>query len=155
MARLLAVRTLALARPSAVRSALRFCPSRALSDKVDFVEIDLSEESPSSSSGSDEGGAGDSATVQAQMGMRRLEDAIQGVLVRRAAPEWLPFVPGASYWVPPLPRPLGVGNLLAGTLYTARGTAAMTEEEALSLTTVRGWPSAAYFVEGEVDFRVA
>lgn len=149
MARLLAARTLTLARPSAAPSALRFCRSRALSDKVDFVEIDLSEESPSPSSGG--GDAGDSATVQAQMGSRRLEDAIHGVLVRRAAPEWLPFVPGASYWVPPLPRPLGVANLLGAALYTAKGDAAMTEEEALSFTTVRGWPSSAYFVGGEVD----
>ncbi|XP_066343774.1 uncharacterized protein [Miscanthus floridulus] len=146
MARLLAARALTLSRPSTAPSALRFCPSRALSDKVDFVEIDLSEESPTSSSGG--GGAGDSATAQAQMGSRRLEDAIHGVLVRRAAPEWLPFVPGASYWVPPLPRPLGVANLLGAALYTARGDAAMTEEEALSFTTVRGWPSSAYFVGG-------
>ncbi|EES12815.1 hypothetical protein BDA96_06G226600 [Sorghum bicolor] len=149
MARLLAARALTLARPSAAPSALRFClcRSRALSDKVDFVEIDLSEESPSSSSGG--GDAGDSATGQAKMGSRRLEDAIHGVLVRRAAPEWLPFVPGASYWVPPLPRPLGVANLLGAALYTSRGEAAMTEEEALSFTTVRGWPSAAYFVGGK------
>jgi hypothetical protein len=149
MARLFAARALTLARPSAAPSALRFCPSRALSDKVDFIEIDLSEESPSSSSGG--GGAGDPATVQAQMGSRRLEDAIHGVLVRRAAPEWLPFVPGASYWVPPLPRPLGVAELLSSAMHITRGAEAMTEEEALSFTTVRGWPSAAYFVAGKVD----
>ena len=87
----------------------------------------------------------------AQRGVRRLEDAIHGVLVRRAAPDWLPFVPGASYWVPPMPRPLGVADLLGGAVYTARGAPAMTAEEAMSFTTVRGWPSAAYFVEGEMD----
>ncbi|XP_008668913.1 uncharacterized protein [Zea mays] len=150
MARLLAARALALARPSGTPSALRFCPSRALSDEVEFVEIDLSEESPASSSGGE--GEGDSATVQAQMGSRRLEDAIYGVLVRRAAPEWLPFVPGASYWVPPLPRPLGVASLLGAAVYTARGATAMTEEEAFSFTTVRGCPSAAYFVGGLSGF---
>nr|ACF81760.1 unknown [Zea mays] len=80
------------------------------------------------------------------MGSRRLEDAIHGVLVRRAAPEWLPFVPGASYWVPPLPRALGVAELLSSAMHITRGAEAMTEEEALSFTTVRGWPSAAYFV---------
>ncbi|TVU15832.1 hypothetical protein EJB05_39372, partial [Eragrostis curvula] len=80
--------------------------------------------------------------------MRRLEDAIHGVLVRRAAPDWLPFVPGGSYWVPPLPRPLGVGDLLGPAVYTSRGASVLTEEEARSFTTVRGWPSAAYFVEG-------
>jgi len=148
MARLLAARTLTVARAAAgPSSALRFRPSRALSAKVEFVEIDLSEESPSSSSGG--GGAGDSAKVQAQRGLRRLEDAIHGVLVRRAAPDWLPFVPGASYWVPPMPRPLGVADLLGAAVYTARGAPAMTAEEAMSFTTVRGWPSAAYFVEGK------
>ncbi|XP_025825901.1 uncharacterized protein LOC112901245 isoform X2 [Panicum hallii] len=147
MARLLAARTLTVARFAAgPSSALRFRPSRALSAKVEFVEIDLSEESPSSSSGG--GGSGESAKVQAQRGMRRLEDAIHGVLVRRAAPEWLPFVPGASYWVPPMPRPLGVADLLGAAVYTASGAPAMTAEEAMSFRTVRGWPSAAYFVEG-------
>ena len=141
MARLLAARTLTVARAAAgPSSALRFRPSRALSAKVEFVEIDLSEESPSSPSGG--GGAGDSAKVQAQRGVRRLEDAIHGVLVRRAAPDWLPFVPGASYWV---------ADLLGAAVYTARGAPAMTAEEAMSFTTVRGWPSAAYFVEGEMD----
>ncbi|CAL5030173.1 unnamed protein product [Urochloa decumbens] len=149
MARLLAARTLILPRAAAgSSSAPRFRPSRALSDKVEFVEIDLSEEPPSSSS-SGGGGAGDSAKLQAQMGMRRLEDAIHGVLVRRAAPDWLPFVPGASYWVPPMPRPLGVADLLGPAVYTARGAPVMTAEEAMSFTTVRGWPSAAYFVDGK------
>ncbi|XP_062226653.1 uncharacterized protein LOC133924928 [Phragmites australis] len=144
MARLLA-RTLTLARPAAPPSAFRFRTSRALSAKVEFVEIDLSEESPSSAS-SAEGGVGDSAPP---MGMRRLEDAILGVLVRRAAPDWLPFVPGGSYWLPPMPRPLGVTNLLGAAVYTARGAAVMTEEEVMCFTTPRGWPSAAYFVEGK------
>uniref|UniRef100_A0A0A9EY62 Uncharacterized protein n=1 Tax=Arundo donax TaxID=35708 RepID=A0A0A9EY62_ARUDO len=139
MARLLA-RTLTLARPGASPSAVRLRTSRALSAKVEFVEIDLSEESPSSS------GAGDSA---AKMGMRRLEDAIHRVLVRRGAPDWLPFVPGGSYWVPPMPRPLGVADLLGAAVYTGRGAAVMTEEEAMCFTTPRGWPSAAYFVEGK------
>ncbi|KAJ1272658.1 hypothetical protein BS78_06G220300 [Paspalum vaginatum] len=142
MARFLAARTVALARP-----ALRLRASRALSGKVDFIEIDLSEESPSPSSAG--GGEGDPTRVEVRAGMRRLEDAIHGVLVRRAAPDWLPFVPGASYWVPPMPRPLGVADLLSGTVYAARAAAPMTEEEALSFTTVKGWPSAEYFVEGK------
>ncbi|WVZ87035.1 hypothetical protein U9M48_033736 [Paspalum notatum var. saurae] len=153
MARILAARTLTLARPSAARPALRLRASRALSGKVDFIEIDLSEESPSSSSGG--GGEGDPTTVQVRAGMRRLEDAIRGVLVRRAAPDWLPFVPGASYWVPPMPRSLGVADLLSGSVYAARGAAPMTEEEALSFTTVQGWPSAEYFVEGERWIKLA
>ncbi|XP_010913740.1 uncharacterized protein [Elaeis guineensis] len=76
------------------------------------------------------------------LGMRRLEDAIHGIIVRRSAPDWLPFMPGASYWVPPRKRPYGVVELI-GKLKNP-----MTEEEILSLTSVRGWPSSAYFVEG-------
>jgi hypothetical protein len=144
MARL-PVRTLTLARPEAVA---RLGPSRALSSKVEFVEIDLSEESAASSGGA--GGSVDDAA--APMRMQRLEDAIHGVLVRRAAPDWLPFVPGGSYWVPPIPRQLGVADLLGGAVYTSKGGGSvLTKEEAMCLTTPRGWPSAAYFVEGEVD----
>ncbi|XBI94370.1 hypothetical protein VPH35_031018 [Triticum aestivum] len=153
MARLLA-RTLTLGRPAAPGSSLQ--PHRALSDKVELIEIDLSEESASSTS------SGDSA--EEPMGMGRLNDAIRGVLVRRAAPEWLPFVPGGSYWVPPMRRPLGVSDLVGTVVYSARGAvdtaemaratmvkAAMTKEEAMCFTTQRGWPSEAYFVQGEVD----
>uniref|UniRef100_A0ACD5UFE5 Uncharacterized protein n=1 Tax=Avena sativa TaxID=4498 RepID=A0ACD5UFE5_AVESA len=155
MARLLS-RTLTLARPPAPRSSVRSL--RALSDKVELIEIDLSEDSASSSTS---GAAGDSP--EEPMGMRRLNDAIHGVMVRRAAPEWLPFVPGGSYWVPPMRRPLGVSDLLGTVVYNASGTvdtaamaraavgqAAMTKEEAMCFTTPRGWPSEAYFVEGKL-----
>ncbi|KAL5215174.1 hypothetical protein ABZP36_004326 [Zizania latifolia] len=144
MARFLA-RTLALSRPSALRSSHR--PLRGLSSKVEFIEIDLSEDAPSPSSGV-EGGSKEEATS----GMRRLEDAIRGVIVRRAAPDWLPFVPGASYWVPQMRRPLGITDLMGTVAYTAMGAGSaevMTEEEMMCLTTMRGWPSAAYFVEGK------
>ncbi|KQJ84449.1 uncharacterized protein LOC100826622 [Brachypodium distachyon] len=143
MARLIA-RTLTLARPAAPRSSLR--PVRAFSAKVEFIEIDLSEESPSSSSGV----AGDS--TEEPMGMGRLNAAIHGVIVRRAAPDWLPFAPGGSYWVPQMRRPLGVSDLVGQVVYTAKGAvgaAAFTEEEAMCFTTLQGWPSAAYFVEGK------
>ncbi|KAJ0985160.1 hypothetical protein J5N97_003516 [Dioscorea zingiberensis] len=76
------------------------------------------------------------------LGMRRLEDAIHGIIVRRSAPDWLPFRPGSSYWVPPKKRSLGLVQLV-GKLANP-----MTEEESLSFTSVRGWPSFAYFVEG-------
>lgn len=75
-------------------------------------------------------------------GIRRLEDAIHGIIIRRSAPDWLPFVPGASYWVPPRRRSLGLAELVG------KIGSSLSEEETLSLTTVRGWPSAAYFVEG-------
>ncbi|CAN6573777.1 unnamed protein product [Malus baccata var. baccata] len=73
----------------------------------------------------------------------KLEDAIHRIIVRRSAPDWLPFLPGASYWVPPpRSRSHGLAQLvdkLANPL---------SEEETMSMTTVRGWPSSAYFIEG-------
>lgn len=76
--------------------------------------------------------------------LRNLEDAIQRILVRRSAPDWLPFVPGASYWVPlpsnsHLPPIASVLRNLANPL---------SHEQSLSTTTVRGWPSSHYFIQG-------
>ncbi|CAN6571023.1 hypothetical protein ACFX13_025328 [Malus domestica] len=75
--------------------------------------------------------------------LRKLEDAIHRIIVRRSAPDWLPFLPGASYWVPPpRSRSHGLAQLvdkLANPL---------SEEETMSMSTVRGWPSSAYFIEG-------
>ncbi|XP_072963841.1 uncharacterized protein [Typha angustifolia] len=99
-------------------------------EKVELIEVEVEAESPE---------------VEV-LGMRRLEDAIHGIIVRRSAPDWLPFVPGASYWVPPPlrrgGRPLGVVELV-GQIANS-----MTEEESLSFSSTRGWPSVAYFVEG-------
>jgi len=32
------------------------------------------------------------------LGLRKLEDALHSIIVRQSAPDWLPFVPGSSYW---------------------------------------------------------
>ncbi|OEL23440.1 hypothetical protein BAE44_0015541 [Dichanthelium oligosanthes] len=162
MARLLA-QTLTLARPAPCSSttAAASASFRGFATKVEFIEIDLTEEDPA---GSSPGSPASSRSIEA-VGIRRLEDAIHGVLVRRATPDWLPFVPGGSFWVPPLRRPQGVAELVSriaaagGTegIVGAEGAAVevveldapMTEEEALSFSTARGWPSASYFVEGK------
>ncbi|KAJ4963517.1 hypothetical protein NE237_023456 [Protea cynaroides] len=101
------------------------------SEKAQLVEVDL-----------------DSDNEVEVLGLRRLEEAIHGIIVRRSAPDWLPFVPGSSYWVPPRRRPSGFLDLV-GKLANP-----LTEEELLSLTTVRGWPSSAYFVEGASPYPV-
>ncbi|XP_043714293.1 uncharacterized protein LOC122662655 [Telopea speciosissima] len=101
------------------------------SEKAQLIEVDL-----------------DSDNEVEVLGMRRLEDAIHGIIVRRSAPDWLPFIPGSSYWVPPRRRPSGLLELV-GKLANP-----LTEEESLALTTVRGWPSSQYFVEGESPYPV-
>ena len=154
MARLLAQ---TLVRPTPTTAT--FLPLRGIATKVEFIEIDLADEDASAPGAA----AGDDGSPSVEVvGIRRLEEAIHGVMVRRSTPEWLPFVPGGSFWVPPMRRPHGVAELVgriaasgvsdAGEVaYQAEAYVPMTEEEELSLSTARGWPSAAYFVEGERD----
>ncbi|KAK9699438.1 hypothetical protein RND81_08G173400 [Saponaria officinalis] len=33
--------------------------------------------------------------------LRRLEEAVHRLIVKKAQPDWIPLVPGGSYWVPP------------------------------------------------------
>ncbi|XP_042470431.1 uncharacterized protein LOC122052788 isoform X1 [Zingiber officinale] len=88
---------------------------------------------------------GSSSEVEV-LGMRRLEDAIRAIIVRRSAPDWLPFVPGSSYWVPPRRRHHGRHRGVVEFISSL--TNPMTDEEMMSFTTARGWPSSAYFVGG-------
>ncbi|XP_047336951.1 uncharacterized protein LOC124940472 [Impatiens glandulifera] len=94
------------------------------SEKAQLVEVDLESD-------------GD---VEA-MDMRRLDDVIHGIIVKRAAPDWLPFMPGYSYWVPPIHRPSGIVEIIR------RLTNPLTDDESMSLSSSRGWPSSTYFIE--------
>lgn len=78
--------------------------------------------------------------------VRKLEDAIHRIIVRRSAPDWLPFLPGTSYWVPP-PRTRNYGL----SMFVEKLANPLTEEESMSMTTVRGWPSSSYFIQGLID----
>ncbi|KAI3772133.1 hypothetical protein L6452_03308 [Arctium lappa] len=79
------------------------------------------------------------------VGLKKLEDVIHNIIVRQSTPDWLPFIPGSSYWVPPRrhrPESHGIVEVLA------KFTNPLTEDESMSLNSSRGWPSSAYFLEG-------
>ncbi|KAL8098735.1 uncharacterized protein LOC141687395 [Apium graveolens] len=71
--------------------------------------------------------------------VQRIEDAIHGIIVKRSAPDWLPFRPGYSYWVPPRRDSYGIADLV-NTLSNN-----LADDEVMSLTTSRGWPSSTLF----------
>lgn len=78
---------------------------------------------------------------------KRLEEYVHSNLAKSAAPDWLPFLPGMSYWVPPMPSLKFEEYSEVEVAITARNT--MTEEEFLSFTTARrGWPSSDYYLQG-------
>ncbi|CAN6879342.1 unnamed protein product [Brassica oleracea] len=77
--------------------------------------------------------------------IQKLEDAVHRIFVRRAAPDWLPFVPGASYYVPPP----GSGSQSHGVAQlVAKLANPLTDEETLSTNSSHGWPSSDYFLRG-------
>lgn len=106
------------------------------SGKAQLIEVDLESD----------GGGGEVEVL----GIKRLEDVIHNIIVKRSAPDWLPFIPGSSYYVPPRRRPYGVVDVLNGKI--ANPSSSLTEEETMSLTTVRGWPSSSYLIQGTLPF---
>ncbi|XP_023748629.1 uncharacterized protein LOC111896892 [Lactuca sativa] len=98
------------------------------SGKAQMIEVDLESE-------------GDAEVL----GLRKLDDVIHNLIVRQSAPDWLPFIPGSSYWVPPR-RHRPESHDLFEVLNQI--TNPLTEDESMSLSTSRGWPSSAYFIEG-------
>ncbi|KAJ0965586.1 hypothetical protein J5N97_026724 [Dioscorea zingiberensis] len=132
MVRILSQALTLIRSPSARFLAVRRGSGRPKKEEVgQLVEIDLEEESAATS--------GPEVEV---LRVRRLEDAIHGIIVRRAAPDWLPFRPGSSYWVPSRENSLGLVGLVEKLVNP------MSEEERLSFSSVRGWPSLDYFVQG-------
>ncbi|KAH6831716.1 hypothetical protein C2S53_008649 [Perilla frutescens var. hirtella] len=84
--------------------------------------------------------------------VEKMEDVIHNFVVRRSKPDWLAFVPGASYWVPPRRTSYGVAGVFE------KLANALTDEEYLSLTTLQGWPSSAFYIHNgkyNAEFRVS
>ncbi|KAL8458879.1 hypothetical protein ACS0TY_036398 [Phlomoides rotata] len=78
--------------------------------------------------------------------VEKIEDVIHTYIVKRSKPDWLPFVPGASYWVPPRRPSYGVAEFVNSLAN------ALTDEEHLSLTSFQGWPSSAFYIHNDTFY---
>ncbi|KAJ0539477.1 hypothetical protein HanHA300_Chr08g0286711 [Helianthus annuus] len=70
------------------------------------------------------------------LGLRKLEDAIHKIIVRQSAPDWLPFVPGSPYWVPPSHRHGSESHDLFQVLKKVANP--LTDDEAMAVCSSRG-----------------
>lgn len=110
--------------------ALTFPTLRHRSSRPDkLIEIDI--QSSASTLSSSE------ADVEVPK-IRKLEEAIHALFVRKSTPDWLPFIPGSSFWVPPRKRKVDVVDLVGKLWKPSR------EEETLNITN-RGWPTVEFF----------
>lgn len=112
------------------------------SGQAQLIEIDLDPSSSSSSSSSSSLSEDDSEFES--RAMRKLDDLIHRIIVQKSTPDWLPFVPGSSFWVPPRPGTSKVLDLV-GKLADQ-----LNQEESLSLTTSRGWPCSSFYLNGNI-----
>ncbi|XP_062077419.1 uncharacterized protein LOC133782211 [Humulus lupulus] len=116
------------ARPSSLTALSLFLSqshrSRStLSGRNDrLIEVDLSSQSPD----------GESEALM----IKKLDDIVHRIIVQRATPDWLPFLPGSSFWVPPRRDPFKFSDLVD------KLTDRLSDEESLSLSSDRGWPCA-------------
>ncbi|XP_076911998.1 uncharacterized protein LOC143570150 [Bidens hawaiensis] len=81
---------------------------------------------------------------ETDLGLRKLEDAFHSIIVRQSTPDWLPFVPGSSYWVPPLHRRPDCHGIV-GLLRKFHNN---NNNKSVSVGSASGWPSFAYFIGG-------
>ncbi|KAI5659448.1 hypothetical protein M9H77_28241 [Catharanthus roseus] len=143
-------------------------PSRALAhhrhrsgkaQTAQIIELDL--ESSSSSSSSSSADSSDGLDVETINGaIKKLDEVIHSIIVRRATPDWLPFLPGYSFWIPPSGQnnPYRNGGLVEviGRLSSVSRNDQNHSHDILSSDIMpaddampnRGWPSSSYFIEG-------
>ncbi|CAL0320314.1 unnamed protein product [Lupinus luteus] len=69
--------------------------------------------------------------------LKLFDQLIQRILVKKSTPDWLPFVPGSSFWVPPRTSPSNVVDFVH----------TFSHEETLSLVTLQGCPSSKFFMQ--------
>lgn len=102
---------------------------RAYSSKPHHAETDL--DSPSSS-----------ATSKAEAERKSLNEYFQKIAVKNSTPDWLPFAPGGSFWVPP-PHQKTDGKV---AYMMNMVTNPLKKEEAFSLSSSSGWPCSSFFI---------
>ncbi|KAI4344460.1 hypothetical protein L6164_011685 [Bauhinia variegata] len=120
--------------PSCVTIAHRHRSSQP--SKPQFLEIDLTSSSSPSAALEDDGH---------ELALKKFDDLLRRILVQKATPDWLPFSPGSSFWVPPLPTPSEVIDL------AEKLSNELSDEESLSGSNFRGWPCSNFFLKDLVD----
>ncbi|KAL4652005.1 hypothetical protein ACB092_01G201700 [Castanea dentata] len=100
------------------------------------IEIDHLGGAASSSSSSSSDGEFEA------LALKRLDDLIHGIIVQKSTPDWLPFVPGSSFWVPPRPNFL---DLVTKLSHPHPHPHPHAHPHSLSFSTSRGWPCSSTF----------
>lgn len=157
-------RSLALASRTLIRSAAAFTPScsafvpsgpasrlevvRCRSDSPAeslVLEVDLDPE-----------GGSRPSEIEVLQRHRIVDELMHFMVILQFTPDWLPFVPGGSYWVPSQKPPPRVSEFITSFSDASIGDQeprkSLSKEEKLSFTTDRGWPSSAYFFEGKQTY---
>lgn len=116
------------------RLSLKQSSSRLLSLRTQSNQPDLSDESSSSTN---------------DPLLSKLEDAIHSIIVRRSAPDWLPFLPGYSYWVPP---PSSQSYGVAQLVEKLANPGPLNPKQSVTVNSLQGWPSSDYFIKGTLFF---
>ncbi|KAF8084762.1 hypothetical protein N665_0703s0017 [Sinapis alba] len=65
------------------------------------------------------------------------------IAVKNSTPDWLPFAPGSSFWVPPPHQKTAAGKV---AYMMNMVTSPLKKEEAFSLSSSSGWPCSSFFI---------
>nr|GEY01747.1 hypothetical protein [Tanacetum cinerariifolium] len=88
------------------------------------------------------------------LALKKLDDFVHNVIVKQCEPDWLPFLPGMSYWVPPRTyvskQVFDVFKTLTNPL-----TADASFDESMAVVKARAWPSSDYFIQGTSPMHLA
>ncbi|CAH8360327.1 unnamed protein product [Eruca vesicaria subsp. sativa] len=106
---------------------------RPYSSKPHVIEIDLDSSSSATSK----------AEAEAAV-LKKLNEFVRRIVVQNSTPDWLPFNPGSSFWVPPHQNTaVKIANLVD------KVTNPLREEEYRSLLSPSGGPCSSFFIPEE------